>query len=183
MIRMKLRLPRAVHAAAVALAILAPVGAASCASKSPPAASADDALPARHASDAPASAAASAANDSSPSVSAAPAASDVRKASGEVLLGEIEAPKQFNPKPTLEGLKSKFEGCFKTALALDASVHGRLKVRFVVEESGKVSSSEDAGGSSLKDTTLIACVNDAIKTATFPKPGGTATVMFPLSFR
>ena len=120
---------------------------------------------------------------SASSASAPPSASSDRKAAGEVLIGDIEAPKQFNPKPTLDGLKNKLEGCFRTALATNGSLHGRLKVRFVVEESGRVSSSEDAGNGSMKDAALIACVNDAIKTATFPKPGGTATVMFPLSFR
>ena len=170
-----------------ALGSLAAFGAASCASKSgPPAGSAGDVEPPRHASDAPAIAAASAATDAPPSVSAAPSPSspsNARKAAGEVLLGDIEAPKQFNPKPTLEGLKSQFEGCYKSALGRDASIHGRLKVRFVVEESGKVSLSEDAGNSSLKDAPLIACVNDSLKGAAFPKPGGTATVTFPLSFR
>ena len=172
-----------------AVASLGAFGATSCASKSsPPAGSAGDVEPPRHASDAPAIAAASAATDAPPSVSAAPAVSastpsNARKAAGEVLLGDIEAPKQFNPKPTLEGLKSQFESCYKSALGRDASIHGRLKVRFIVEESGKVSLSEDAGSSSLKDAPLIACVNDALKGAAFPKPGGTATVTFPLSFR
>ena len=164
------------------LGLLALTAHAACASKAPP--PADTAgPPSADITNAPGSVGAPSAAPSAISASAAPSASSDRKAAGEVLLGDIEAPKQFNPKPTLEGIKSKFESCFKVALASNASLHGRLKVRFVVEESGRVSSSEDAGNSSMKDGALIACVNDAIKAAAFPKPGGTATVMFPLSFR
>jgi hypothetical protein len=40
----------------------------------------------------------------------------------------------------------------------------------------------DPNGSA-NDATLVACIGEALKAVTFPKPGGMATIVAPLAFR
>jgi hypothetical protein len=93
------------------------------------------------------------------------------------------APKHFNPKPTLDSLSLDLVGCYQKARARKPSLHGKLKLRVVVNEAGAVQSVESESGGSADDPSLVACIGDAMKEATFPKPSGMATIVVPLVFR
>jgi hypothetical protein len=62
-------------------------------------------------------------------------------------------------------------------------LHGKLKIRFTVGESGSVTTVEDDGSGSVKNAALVTCIGDALKSTHFPKPPGTATVLMPLVLR
>jgi outer membrane biosynthesis protein TonB len=74
-------------------------------------------------------------------------------------------------------------GCYQRARARNPSLHGKLKLRIVVNEAGAVQSVHGEPGGSADDPALVACIGDAMKEAKFPKPGGTATIVVPLVFR
>ena len=126
---------------------------------------------------APAPAAAPASAPASASASAPPVAG------GSVLIGEIVAPKHFNPRPTLDSLSLDLVGCYQKARARNPSLHGKLKLRVVVNEAGAVQSVQSEPGGTADDPALVACIGDAMKDATFPKPSGMATIVVPLVFR
>jgi hypothetical protein len=52
-----------------------------------------------------------------------------------------------------------------------------------VNEAGAVVSTEASPGGQANDPGLLACIGDALKSVTFPKPGGTAVITVPLVFR
>jgi hypothetical protein len=156
------------HAASAALPTSAsapPFASASASASAPPLASA--------------SASASASAAAPPLASGAPAS----VAGGSVLIGDIVTPKHFDPKPTLESLSLDLVGCFQQARARNHLLHGKLKLRVVVNEAGAVQRVQGEPGGSANDPTLVACIADAMKEATFPKPGGMATIVVPLVFR
>jgi hypothetical protein len=93
------------------------------------------------------------------------------------------APKHFDPKPTLDSLSPDLVGCYQRARARSPSLHGRLNLRVVVNEAGAVQSVQGEPGGSANDPALVACIGDAMKQASFPKPGGMATIVVPLVFR
>jgi hypothetical protein len=93
------------------------------------------------------------------------------------------APKHFDPKPTLESLSLDLVGCYQRTRARNPSLHGKLKLRIVVNEAGAVQSVHGEPGGSAYDPALVACIGDAMKDANFPKPGGMATIVVPLVFR
>jgi hypothetical protein len=102
---------------------------------------------------------------------------------GSVLLGDIVAPKSFNPKPTLVSLESNFVTCFNQARAKNPDLHGKLSLRLVLNESGSVLTTTSDGTGSANDAGLVSCLGEVLKGAKFPKPGGTATVSVPMVFR
>ena len=113
----------------------------------------------------------------------APAAPSI-PTGGSVLVGDINAPKGFNPKPTVEAFKPQLVDCYNQARALTPDLHGKVTLRIQVNEAGAVLSVDAEPGGHAADPVLVACVNDAMKaTAHFPKPGGMATVNAPLVFR
>jgi TonB family protein len=76
----------------------------------------------------------------------------------------------------------KIRACYEKGLARDAKLHGKVKVRFVIDESGHVSSAEDYG-STLPDADAVACVLAVYRRLSFPEPdGGTVTVVYPINF-
>jgi hypothetical protein len=103
--------------------------------------------------------------------------------SGSVLIGEIAAPKRFNPGPTLAGLVPDLLTCYRRVRATVPSLRGKLKLRVIVSEAGVLQSVAAEPGGSANDPALVSCLADALKGATFPKPAGTAIIVVPLVFR
>jgi hypothetical protein len=102
---------------------------------------------------------------------------------GSLLIGDIASPKSFDPKPTLLSLETQFVACYNRARASTPSLHGKLKLVIHVDEAGTCVGVEAEAGGSANDGALVACLGDVLKTARFPKPGGSATVIAPLVFR
>jgi len=102
---------------------------------------------------------------------------------GSVLIGDIVAPPSFDPKPAIVSAKSELLACYNKARQATPSLHGRLTLRINVNETGKVMLVDAAPGGSVDDPALVACLSDALKAVTFPKPAGLATVSAPLVFR
>jgi len=101
-----------------------------------------------------------------------------------VLIGDINAPKSFNPKPTVEAFKSELVDCYNKARSYTPDLHGKITLLIQVNEAGAVLSVDAVPGGHANDPRLVSCVNDAMKaTVHFPKPGGMATVSAPLVFR
>jgi hypothetical protein len=103
---------------------------------------------------------------------------------GSVLLGDIAAPKGFDPKPALVAFEPQLLSCYNQARASNASLHGKLRLRIQISEAGSVLSVAAEAGGSANDPALVACIGEAMGGAgRFPKPSGTATVVAPLVFR
>jgi hypothetical protein len=123
-----------------------------------------------------------------PAAPATPAASPVPEAGaavvgGSVLIGEIAAPKKFNPGPTLAALVPDLLACYRRARGSVPGLRGKLNLRVVVSEVGATQGVAAEPGGGANDPTLVSCIDDALKDATFPKPGGTAIIIVPLVFR
>jgi hypothetical protein len=102
---------------------------------------------------------------------------------GSVLIGEIAAPKSFDPKSSVVSLQPQLLACYNQARATNPSLRGKLKVRFVVNEAGTVINVDAEPGGTASDEGLVSCISSAARAAHFPKPAGTATVLVPLVFR
>jgi hypothetical protein len=103
---------------------------------------------------------------------------------GSVLIGEINAPKTFNPRPTVEALSSQLVDCYNKARAADPDLRGKVTLQINVNEAGAVLSVDAAPGGHANSPSLVMCVSDMMKaSAHFPRPGGMATVNTPLVFR
>ncbi|HLK38527.1 MAG TPA: AgmX/PglI C-terminal domain-containing protein [Polyangiaceae bacterium] len=102
---------------------------------------------------------------------------------GSVLLGDVAAPKGFDPTPTLVAAQQKLVACYNQARASNPALHGKLKLRIEVNELGAVLNVSAEPGGSANDPTLVACAGEGLKTVTFPRPPGTATLIVPMVFR
>jgi hypothetical protein len=103
---------------------------------------------------------------------------------GSVLVGDIAAPKGFNPKPTVDAFRPQLVDCYNKARASHPDLHGKLTLHIQVNEAGAVLSVDADPGGHAFDPSLVSCISDAMKAgAHFPKPGGTAIVNAPLVFR
>jgi hypothetical protein len=103
---------------------------------------------------------------------------------GSVLVGDINAPPHFDPKPTIVALKPKLLECFNQARASNPALHGKLTVRIQVNEAGAALSADADPGGNAYDPGLVKCIDGVVKNGVkFPKPGGMATVAAPLVFR
>jgi hypothetical protein len=104
-----------------------------------------------------------------------------------VLVGDINAPKNFNPKPTILKMQQQLVDCFNQARAANPDLRGKLTLRIMVNEAGVVNGVEadpSAAGGHANDPALVSCIESAMREhAHFPKPGGMATVVAPLVFR
>jgi hypothetical protein len=76
----------------------------------------------------------------------------------------------------------KLRECYLTALKGAPALRGKMMVRFVANESGKITNIEEAA-STTQNPALFDCVKGIIAAIPFPKPGGTATVMLPIKFK
>jgi hypothetical protein len=102
---------------------------------------------------------------------------------GSVLIGEITAPKKFNPGPTLAGLVPDLLTCYRKVRGSVPTLRGKLNLRVVVSETGAAQGVAAEPGGRANDPTLVSCIGEALKGAAFPKPGGTAIIVVPLVFR
>lgn len=101
-----------------------------------------------------------------------------------MLVGDINAPRSFDPKPTLVALAPRLLGCYNQARTGNPSLHGKLTVRIVVNEAGMGLSADAEPGGHAYDPVLVKCIDGLVKDGVkFPKPGGTATISAPLVFR
>ncbi len=72
--------------------------------------------------------------------------------------------------------------CYERGLERDASLAGRVTVRFVIGRDGIVASAQD-GGSTLPDPQVVACVVGCFPGIDLPEPeGGIVTVVYPILF-
>ena len=116
--------------------------------------------------------------------SAAAPAPPVVPTGGSVLVGDINAPKGFNPKPVIDAFASDIVHCYNEARAITPDLRGKVTLRIQVNEAGAVLSVDADPGGHANDPGLVSCINELMKArAHFPKPGGTATVLAPLVFR
>ena len=118
-----------------------------------------------------------------PASAPAPAPAASPPTGGSLLIGEIVSPKSFDPRPILLSLEPQFLACYNQARIATPSLHGKVKVLIHVNEAGTCVGVDAEPGGSANDPTLVGCLGDAMKTAHFPKPGGSATVIAPLVFR
>ena len=72
--------------------------------------------------------------------------------------------------------------CYDKALTNNPSLKGKIAVKIVVKEDGRVGSVE-LSEDTLKDADVAKCVKGIIGRLRFPKPeGGPATIVYPYSF-
>jgi hypothetical protein len=100
-----------------------------------------------------------------------------------VLVGEIPSSKKFDPKATVEESKPALVDCYNKARAVTPALSGKVKLLIVVNAVGTVLKVDAEPGGAADDPKLVACIGEAFKTVTFPKPGGMATIVAPLVFR
>jgi hypothetical protein len=103
-----------------------------------------------------------------------------------VLVGDINAPKGFDPKPAIVKMQQQLVDCFNQARASHPDLRGKVTLRITVNEAGAVNGVEadPSAGGHANDPTLVWCIEGAMKAnAHFAKPGGMATVVAPLVFR
>lgn len=109
----------------------------------------------------------------------APAASNRSRSSSREPVGTL-------PPEVIQGVVrqsfGRFRLCYEQGLARDATLHGRVAVRFVIGLTGEVIRAENAG-SDLPDEAVVDCVVRGFVPIVFPPPeGGFVTVVYPISF-
>lgn len=76
----------------------------------------------------------------------------------------------------------RFRFCYEAGLRANPSLEGRVVVKFVIDRTGAVSFSGEAG-SDLADAHVVQCVVRAFADLAFPSPeGGLVTVVYPIVF-
>jgi hypothetical protein len=76
----------------------------------------------------------------------------------------------------------RFRLCYTEGVRSNPSLQGRVAVKFVIDRSGSVSFSADAG-SDLPDPSVVSCIVRGFGNLSFPQPeGGMVTVVFPMIF-
>jgi hypothetical protein len=83
----------------------------------------------------------------------------------------------------MAALQPDLLGCYRKARGAVPTLRGKLKLRVIVNETGAAQSVAAEPGGGANDPALVSCLGDAIKGASFPKPGGTAILIVPLLFR
>jgi hypothetical protein len=102
---------------------------------------------------------------------------------GVVIVGEIIGPPKFDPKAALTTLKPDLLRCYNETRTLIPALRGKLTLTVKINDTGAVTSTEARAGGQANDPGLVACIGDAMKGATFPRPGGSATMTVPLVFK
>ena len=76
----------------------------------------------------------------------------------------------------------RFRLCYENGLRANPGLTGRIATRFVIDRTGAVSMSQDAG-SDMPDQAVVGCVVRSFSSLSFPSPeGGVATVTYPITF-
>jgi hypothetical protein len=122
-------------------------------------------------------------NTTGPAAAPTVAAPAAPMSPGIVNVGDVIGPPHFDANTTLTELKPALLRCYNETRTLIPDLHGKLTLRLRLNETGAVTSTEANAGGRANDPGLLACIGDAMKATTFPKPGGTATITVPLVFR
>ncbi len=78
--------------------------------------------------------------------------------------------------------KRALQGCYESQLKKDNTLKGKIKIRFTIEPSGRVSSSK-AIQNTMGSPAVAKCIAKQIKRWRFPKPaGGSVTIAYPFVF-
>jgi hypothetical protein len=76
----------------------------------------------------------------------------------------------------------RFRLCYENGMRTNPNLSGRVSVKFVIDRSGAVATSQD-GGSELPDQGVVSCVVRGFSNLSFPQPeGGIVTVVYPITF-
>jgi hypothetical protein len=76
---------------------------------------------------------------------------------------------------------SRFRLCYEDGLRDDPNLEGKVTVKFIIDQSGAVSTTDD-DGSDIPDQSVVQCVVREFGNLSFPQPeGGTATVVYPIT--
>jgi hypothetical protein len=113
----------------------------------------------------------------------APAAPPEPMSPGIVNIGDIIGPPTFDAKTTMLAQKSGLLRCYNETRSLIPGLHGKVTLSLQINEGGAVTQTDAKPGGTANDPGLLGCIGDLMKTVTFPRPGGTATVTVPLVFR
>lgn len=88
----------------------------------------------------------------------------------------------------------RINGCYKSGLARDPAMHGRVVVRFRVDMQGNTDDVANAGDAAevpnaqktlppITDASVVECILDVFKSLKFPTPqGGSVKIFYPLAF-
>lgn len=78
----------------------------------------------------------------------------------------------------------KFRQCYTDALALSSNLCGKVQVRFIIDQEGKLKSPLVTAATTMPDCKMVQCIKDVYSTIEFPKPeGGEVTVVYPIMFQ
>jgi Ca-activated chloride channel family protein len=76
----------------------------------------------------------------------------------------------------------RFRLCYESALRTNPALSGRVLVKFTIDRTGAVTSTQD-GGSELPDPAVVACVVRGFASLSFPQPeSGVVKVAYPIIF-
>jgi hypothetical protein len=76
----------------------------------------------------------------------------------------------------------RFRLCYENGLRNSPNLQGRVTVKFVIDRSGAVAMTADAG-SDIPDSSVTQCVVRGFGNLSFPQPeGGVVTVVYPIMF-
>jgi len=121
-----------------------------------------------------------------PGMSALPPGSAMPIGSGRAPLPGVEVMGDLDVAKitaVVDGTTGAITDCYKAGLRRDKKLQGRVRVRFVIDATGKVKSAED-GGSTLPDAEVVKCIAGAIGKLTFPKPEkGEVVVTYPFNLK
>ena len=82
----------------------------------------------------------------------------------------------------LRRYNAQFKFCYESALMKNPNLKGAVRVKFVIDRNGDVSSAVDAG-SDIGDASVVSCVVARFRTMKFPAPeSGIVTVTYPIQF-
>jgi hypothetical protein len=77
----------------------------------------------------------------------------------------------------------RFKLCYTSGLEKDPKLTGTVTTRFVIDEKGAVSKTENDPSTTMPNTDVVACIGRGLSTLSFPPPtAGVVTVTFPLTF-
>ncbi len=78
---------------------------------------------------------------------------------------------------------SKFARCYDQGLAKNATLRGKVAVRFTIQAGGNVTDASDTDQSTLHDPAVVGCIIHQFEKLTFPSPkGGVVKLIYPLVF-
>ena len=91
----------------------------------------------------------------------------------------------YAPSPVqqaIDRLRDRWDGCYTEGLVRDPKLAGKVVVKIEMNEDGRVCKAA-AQETSLQDPEVVACVVRSFLTASFPPPGRTVSLVYPVVFR